>query len=177
MQASGTASGWLRIPPHQQQQYAVEILQAAERYGVEAKLVEAVIGVESAFDPWAVSPKGARGLMQLMPGTAFSLGVRNSFSPRQNIEGGVRHLRHLLDRYRGRLPLALAAFNAGAQAVDRYRGIPPYPETREYVRRVLRRYGGADGGLTPQMVYRYEDAAGTVTYTNIPPLAPRSPSR
>ena len=177
-EASGTASGWLRVPDSRQNGYALEILQAAERYGVEAKLVEAVIGVESAFNPWAVSRKGARGLMQLMPQTASLLGVRNSFSPGQNIEGGVRYLRHLLDRYRGNLPLALAAYNAGAQAVDRYRGIPPYPETHEYVQRVLRVYGGdPHGGLTPQFIYRYVDAAGTVTYTNIPPLLPRPRSQ
>lgn len=170
MEPSGTASGWLRIPGGQSSLYAVEILQAAERYGVAAKLVEAVIRVESAFNPQAVSRKGARGLMQLMPETASLLGVQNSFSPGQNIEGGVRYLRHLLDRYRGNLPLALAAYNAGPRVVDRYRGIPPYPETREYVQRVLRFYGvGPEGGLTPQFIYRSVDATGTVIYTNIPP--------
>jgi len=166
---SGTASGWLRVPEHQLNRYAVEIRQAAERYGVEARLVEAVIGVESGFNPWAVSRKGAQGLMQLMPQTAASLGVRNLFNPGQNIEGGVRYLRYLLDRYPRNLPLALAAYNAGAQAVDWYRGIPPYLETQQYVRRVLNFYGGGPhGGLTLQRIYRYEDAAGTVTYTNIP---------
>ncbi|MBI4561368.1 MAG: lytic transglycosylase domain-containing protein [Candidatus Rokubacteria bacterium] len=181
---SGTASGWLRMAHSQQNRYALEVHQAAERYGVEAGLVEAVIGAESAFDPWAVSRKGAQGLMQLMPQTAASLGVRNSFNPRQNIEGGVRHLRYLLDRYRGSLPLALAAYNAGAQAVDWYRGNPPYPETWQYVRRVLElyRYGAGDfaGNGKPkvasQRIYRYEEG-GTVTYTNIPSLAGRSLSR
>lgn len=175
--ATGTGSGWLRVPQSEQNRYAVEIRQAAERYGVEAKLVEAVISVESAFDPWAVSRKGARGLMQLIPKTAATLGVRDSFSPRQNIDGGVRHLRHLIDRYRGNLPLALAAYNAGAQAVDWYRGIPPYPETQEYVRRVLDRYGWGRVAGGPEVIYRHEDTAGTVIYTNIPPLVSPSPFR
>lgn len=175
-ESAGAGSGRAWVSGNLQHRYADEIRQAAGRYGVEAKLVEAVISVESAFDPWAVSRKGARGLMQLIPRTAATLGIRDSFSPRQNIEGGVRHLRHLIDRYRGNLPLALAAYNAGAQAVDWYRGIPPYPETRQFVQRVLDRYGwGRASGVGPQMIYRYEDTAGTLTYTNIPPLV--SPSR
>ncbi len=172
MEGSGSASGSLRILANQQDRYAVEIRQAAERYGVEAKLVDAVIRVESAFDPWAISRKGAQGLMQLMPQTAAALGVRNSFNPRQNVEAGVRYLRFLLDRYRGNLPVALAAYNAGPHVVDWYRGVPPYPETRQYVRRILHQYGGE--GIAPQFIYRYEDEAGTITYTNIPPAVPRS---
>ena len=171
---SRTASGWLRVPDHQPTRYGVEIRQAADRHGVEARLVAALIGVESAFDPWAVSRKGAQGLMQLMPQTAAALGVRNSFNPRQNIEGGVRYLRYLLDRYGGDLVLALAAYNAGPQVVEWYRGIPPYPETRQYVQRVLELYQDGGGGgarptnATPPLIYRYQDGAGTVTYTNIP---------
>lgn len=173
-EGSGTASGWLRLPGNSANRYGWEIRQAAERYGVEAKLVEAVIRVESGFDPWAVSRKGAQGLMQLMPQTAALLGVRNSFNPSQNIDGGVRYLRHFIDRYRGNLPLALAAYNAGPQVVDWFRGIPPYAETRQYVQRVLGLYQNGGRADTAQPIYRYEDAAGTVTYTNLVPALPRS---
>jgi soluble lytic murein transglycosylase-like protein len=114
------------------------IRQYAEEYDVEPALVKAVIRAESGFNRMAVSHKGARGLMQLMPKTARIHGVRNSFDARENIRGGVRHLRLLLDRLRNNLPHVLAAYNAGEAPVMRYRGIPPYPETRQYVSRVLR---------------------------------------
>ena len=174
---SGTSSGWLAIPDVARGRYAEEISEAANHYGVDPNLVQSVIRVESAFNPWAVSRKGARGLMQLMPQTASSLGVRDSFNPGQNIGGGVRHLRNLIDRYGGNLLLALAAYNAGAQAVDWYRGIPPYAETQLYVRRILSLYGAGSGTVTPQIIYRYEDRQGTVVYTNIPPVPPRFWSR
>ena len=112
---------------------------AAARHGVSEPLVAAIIAVESEFNPRAVSHKGARGLMQLMPATASSLRVEDSFDPRANIEGGVRHLRNLMDRFDNNLPLVLAAYNAGEQVVNAHRGIPPYRETREFVARVLRR--------------------------------------
>jgi soluble lytic murein transglycosylase-like protein len=115
-------------------------LETARRHGVDPALVLAVIGVESAFAPQAVSPKGAQGLMQLMPGTAEALGVADAFDPAQNLDGGVRHLRALVGRYRGDLKKALAAYNAGEGAVARHGGVPPYRETRDYVRRVLARY-------------------------------------
>lgn len=166
---SGTALGWLRVPDALRGRYGDAIREIAERYGVSARLVESVIKVESAFNPWAVSRKGAQGLMQLMPATASSLGVRDVFNPRQNIEGGVRHLRYLIDRYAGDLRLALAAYNAGEGAVNTHGGIPPYPETQQYVRKVLDIHG-EDGGPAPS-VYRYEDADGTVTYTNVPPAS------
>jgi soluble lytic murein transglycosylase-like protein len=114
------------------------IREIAERYDVEYALVKAVIKAESAFDRLAVSPKGALGLMQLMPATAVQHGVRNVFLPRDNIEGGCRHLRMLLDRYGGNLPLVIAAYNAGTQRVEDAGGVPPIPETREYLTRVLR---------------------------------------
>jgi soluble lytic murein transglycosylase-like protein len=169
---SGTASGWLAIPEAVRGRYSQQIVEAADRYGVDPNLVQSVIRVESAFNPWAVSRKGARGLMQLMPRTASALGVRDAFNPAQNIDGGVRHLRGLIDRYGGNLPLALAAYNAGAQAVDWYRGIPPYPETQQYVRRILSLYGGGSGAGMPQVIYRYEDSQGSIVYTNIPPVFP-----
>ena len=150
--------------------YASEIQDAAERYQVPIKLVSAVIRVESGFNPKAVSPKGAQGLMQLMPQTASILGVRNSFDPRENIDGGVRHLRALIDRFPHSLSLAIAAYNAGERAVAQYGEIPPYPETQDYVAKVMRFYGGVEGGTTPPTrIYQTVGADGTVTYTNIPP--------
>jgi hypothetical protein len=119
------------------------IKEVAARYRVSPRLVAAIIEAESEFNPRAVSRRGARGLMQLMPATASSLRVENSFDPFENIEGGVRHLRRLIDRFQGNLPLALAAYNAGEQAVLAHRGIPPYRETRRYVARILRRIGYA----------------------------------
>lgn len=120
------------------------IREVAARYGVAPLLVAAIVEAESEFNPRAVSRRGARGLMQLMPRTASSLQVDDIFDPYENIEGGVRHLRRLMDRFNGNLPLALGAYNAGEQAVRLSRGIPPYPETRRYVIRILRRIGRGD---------------------------------
>jgi hypothetical protein len=116
------------------------IFEVATRYGVEPRLVAAIVDVESQFNVRARSRRGAQGLMQLMPETAADLDVQDSFDPRDNIDGGVRHLKRLMARFHYNLPLALAAYNAGEQAVINYRGIPPYRETRQYVIRVLRRY-------------------------------------
>jgi soluble lytic murein transglycosylase-like protein len=109
----------------------------ARRHGVDEALVHAVIQVESRYDPFAVSPRGAMGLMQLMPRTAQRFDVANAFDPVQNVDGGVRYLKELLARYSGQVRLALAAYNAGEEAVERHRGIPPYRETVDYVKRVL----------------------------------------
>jgi soluble lytic murein transglycosylase-like protein len=165
---SGTAQGWLRLPDAVRSRYSHEIREIAGRHGVDADLVEAVIRAESAFNPRAVSNKGAQGLMQLMPRTASALGVRNAFDPYQNIDGGVRHLRYLLDRYPGNVSLALAAYNAGEKAVDYYRGIPPYAETTQYVQRILGQSPSTGSRSSGTAIYRYIERDGTVTITNVP---------
>jgi Transglycosylase SLT domain len=114
----------------------------AGAYGVDPALVRAVMRNESDFNPGAVSPKGAQGLMQLMPGTASLMGVRDPFDPEQNIAGGVGYLRHCLDRFGHNVPLAVAAYNAGPEAVAKYCNIPPYQETQLFVNHVLGTYSG-----------------------------------
>ena len=118
------------------QAYAAEIRAASQRYGVEEAVVRAIIHAESAYRPHVVSPKNAQGLMQLIPATAKRFGVRDAFNPAQNIDGGVQYLAFLLKRYQNDLTLAAAAYNAGEGAVDRFKGVPPYKETRNYVVRV-----------------------------------------
>jgi hypothetical protein len=123
--------------------YLETIIQKyANRYGVDPSLVRAVIRNESDFNPNAVSPKGAQGLMQLMPGTAASMGVSNPFDPEQNIAGGVGYLRHCLDCFDHNVPLAVAAYNAGPGRVSRAQGVPAIPETQAYVRNVMSAYTG-----------------------------------
>jgi Transglycosylase SLT domain len=121
------------------------IKAAAKRYHLPEELITAVISVESNFDHAAVSQKGARGLMQLMPRTAALIGVRDLHDPDENIDAGASHLRAMLDTFKGDLPLALAAYNAGEQHVVRHRGVPPFPETRRFVARVLRKMGDKNG--------------------------------
>jgi len=126
--------------------------ETAERHLIDPALVHAMIGAESAWNPYAVSSKGARGLMQLMPDKASELGVSDSFDPEQNLEGGVRHLRTLLVQYDGDLDLALAAYNAGSGAVSRAGGVPNYRETRDYVRKITDAYFSSGTNRRPYVV-------------------------
>ncbi|MDH4264170.1 MAG: lytic transglycosylase domain-containing protein [Deltaproteobacteria bacterium] len=119
------------------EKYDLAIWKSAEKYKVDYALIKAVIKAESNFDPKAISRVGAKGLMQLMPKTAYAFQVRDSFHPENNIEGGVRYLRYLLNLFDGNLYSVLAAYNAGEKAVFQYNGVPPYRETRTFVQRVL----------------------------------------
>ena len=151
------------------------VVQAATAKQVDPKLVHSIIQVESAYDPNAVSRKGAMGLMQLIPGTAKRFGVENPFDPGQNIHGGVSYLKYLLDMFGGDVTLSLAAYNAGENSVLRSGGVPPFRETQEYVRRVNYLYGSEIPAGEPSLksselpkpqIYRHVDAQGVVHFTN-----------
>ncbi len=116
------------------------ILRAANGHKIDSALVKAIIMVESGYNPRAISEKGARGLMQLMPRTAKLLGVRDSFNPEQNINAGVKHLKSLLEQFKGNVKLALAAYHAGSIKVRKYQGVPPYKSTRSYIKKVFQYY-------------------------------------
>ncbi len=148
------------------------IREVSARYRVDPALVRAVMQTESNWNSSAVSRKGALGLMQLIPGTAQQLGVHNAFDPKQNLDGGVRYLHTLLERYNGDLDKALAAYNAGPGAVDRAGGIPRYRETRNYVQKVTDSYFRPGSDRLPRAfeerrpIYRAVDADGRVVFTN-----------
>jgi soluble lytic murein transglycosylase-like protein len=145
------------------------IEEAARRHDVDPNLVRALIKVESNYDAHAVSRKGAMGLMQLMPSTARTLNVSNPFDPQQNVDGGVRHLKHLLQDFNGDVKLSLAAYNAGAGAVARSNGVPPYSETRNYVRRITALYGDHGkllNGPSADPIRVSRDANGVLTFSN-----------
>jgi len=148
------------------------IREVSARYRVDPALVRAVMQTESNWNSSAVSRKGALGLMQLVPGTAQQLGVNNAFDPKQNLDGGVRYLHMLLERYNGDLDRALAAYNAGPGAVDRAGGIPQYRETRNYVQKVTDSYFRPGSDRLPRAVevrrpiYRTVETGGRVVFTN-----------
>jgi soluble lytic murein transglycosylase-like protein len=148
------------------------VQQSAEKNHVDPALVRAVISTESNWNSSAVSSKGALGLMQLIPGTAQLLGVGNAFDPVQNVEGGTRYLAMLLQRYNGDVVKAVAAYNAGPGAVDRFGGVPDYRETRNYVQKVTSSYFGPQSDrephafLMPRPIYRTLDPNGRVVFSN-----------
>ena len=148
------------------------IKKSAKRYKLDHKLVSAVIQVESQFNASAVSSSGAVGLMQLMPSTAKQLGVSNRYDPSQNIEGGTKYLRYLIQRFDGNLTYALAGYNAGPLNVEKHEGIPPFKETQRYVKKIFSIYkGGKTMNLADSSgntIYRYKLEDGTVVYTNEP---------
>ena len=145
------------------------IAGTASRHQVDPKLVRAIVRVESNFNPYAVSPRGARGLMQLIPATARRFGVSNSFDPGANLDGGVRYLKYLMNLYGGDVKLSLAAYNAGENAVADHNGIPPYRETQDYLRKISELYP-----LTPTTelhsntgIDKYVDTNGIVHFSNV----------
>jgi soluble lytic murein transglycosylase-like protein len=153
---------------HKSAKYDAAITEHARRQGVAEDLVRAVIQVESAFNPNAVSNKGAMGLMQLMPATARELGVRNPFDPEQNIGGGVKYLKQLLERYDNKVELALAAYNAGIGNVEKYGAVPPFKETRNYVNKITKSAPPAPKNIIYKWV-EFVDGKPVTKLSNKPP--------
>lgn len=149
-----------------------ELIEAtAHQHQLDPDLIRAIVQVESNFNPYAVSPRGARGLMQLIPATARRFGVRNSFDARSNLDGGARYLKHLMGMFRGDLPLTLAAYNAGEDAVERSGGVPPFRETQDYLRKIGQIYPlrPMPGGVPEvQQITKFVDARGIVHFSNLP---------
>jgi soluble lytic murein transglycosylase-like protein len=145
--------------------YNLIIEKVAQKYDLPAKLIHSIIKAESNYNPYAVSSKGAAGLMQLMPATAEQYGVKDRFDPSENIEGGTKYLKDLIKIYDKNLELILAAYNAGQEAIKKYKGIPPYPETINYIEKVKSSYGRQDVH-TRTIIYTYRDKEGRLVLTN-----------
>jgi soluble lytic murein transglycosylase-like protein len=158
------------VPSVKSARFDDSINEHSRRIGVSADLVRAVIQVESAFNPTAVSTKGAMGLMQLMPATALELGVSNPFEPDQNIRGGVTYLKRLLVRYDHKVELALAAYNAGMGNVEKYGAVPPFEETRNYVKKIT----GAAPAAPPNTIYKWMEVVSGKPVTRYSNKRPES---
>ncbi|HLP57936.1 MAG TPA: lytic transglycosylase domain-containing protein [Candidatus Deferrimicrobium sp.] len=154
--------------------YLDKIKQLSRKYDITESLILAVAKAESSFNPFALSPKGAMGIMQLMPGTARQYGVSNAYNVDQNLEAGARHLKYLYNKYDGALHLTLAAYNAGEEAIAKYDGVPPYEETRTYVKRVMKYMGLTYSGLTKNnshpKIYKIVTAEGRIIITDTKPF-------
>lgn len=149
------------------EQYDPIIKTMARKYNVPADLIHSIIKAESNYDSWAVSPKGAAGLMQLMPETAAQYGVKDRFDAEDNIKGGVKYLKDLCQLYSNNTKFVLAAYNAGQEALKKFKGIPPYSETREYINRVMASYPRSHiTGSTP--IRKFVNASGQFVFTNDP---------
>jgi soluble lytic murein transglycosylase-like protein len=143
------------------------IRSIGQKYRVEHTLIHSIIRAESNYDRFAVSSKGALGLMQLMPATAIQYGVKNVFDPRENIEGGVKYIKDLIKLYNGKTDLVLAAYNAGQEAVKKYNGIPPYRETRNYISRIMKRFGYDKEYIKGKtVIYKFYDKDGKLWMTD-----------
>ena len=160
---AGTAA-WAAVNADKRQKYGDIVRTAAEKHGLDEGLLHSIIQAESGYDPSVVSPKGAVGLMQLIPETAAKYGAQNIFDPTDNIEAGARYLKDLMALYSNDLRSVLAAYNAGPDALKKHNGIPPYPETKRYIRKVLNLLDGpiAVGGK----LYTFRDSQGRVLLTN-----------
>ena len=157
------------VPLH----YKEKIQSLTQKHQLREDLVFAVARAESSFNPFAVSPKGAVGIMQLMKDTARQYGVINRYNASENMEAGVRHLKYLYEKYGGNIPLTLAAYNAGEESVSKYNGVPPYPETKQYIRRVMSLMGMSSTFSSPARaktkIYKYTTSAGTTIITDTLP--------
>jgi len=157
------------VPAH----YKEKIQTLTQKHQVREDLVIAVARAESSFNPFAVSPKGAVGIMQLMKDTARQYGVINRYNAQENIEAGVKHLKYLHDKFRGNIPLTLAAYNAGEEAVSKYNGVPPYRETKNYIQRVMKMMGMSYALSSPARlktkIYKYTSPTGKTIITDTLP--------